>query len=136
MRVAIAARQLHQAQPVAMWVEPHRLGIDGDDRPQHKALRQVVPVKVDGGVRHELCDAHENFGAQKKQSKRRKMRLRCSGYFSVAGLYRTLYVKYVQSTSWCSCMASIPMADGRRSAKPASAVFPARLIPGRRRSPG
>ena len=58
MRMPVAARQLHQAQPVTMRVEPHRLGIHGDDRTQREALRQVVPVQVDGAVRHELSDAH------------------------------------------------------------------------------
>src|SRR3954465_12339851 len=41
-----------------MWVEPHRFGIDGDDRSEHHVLRQVVPIQVDGAVRHELRDAH------------------------------------------------------------------------------
>ena len=30
MGVAVAARELHEAQPVAVRVEPHRLGIDRD----------------------------------------------------------------------------------------------------------
>src|ERR1700750_1759722 len=49
-----------------MRVQPHRLGINGDDRTQREAFRQVVPVEVDGAVRHELRDAHKKIGAQKK----------------------------------------------------------------------
>ena len=65
--MAVAARHLHQAQPVAMRIEPHRFGIDRNDGPQDQAFRQIVPVKVDGAVRHELCDAHLfDVGAQEK----------------------------------------------------------------------
>ncbi len=48
MRVAVAGGELHQAEPVAMRIEAHRLGIDRDDRAEVEAVRQVVPVQVDG----------------------------------------------------------------------------------------
>ena len=52
--VAVAGGELHQAEPVAMRVEAHGLGIDRDDRAQRQAFRQVVPVQMDGAAWHEL----------------------------------------------------------------------------------
>ena len=45
MGVAVAARELHQAQPVAMRVEPHRLGVDRHRLAEFDALRQVAVMK-------------------------------------------------------------------------------------------
>ena len=58
MGVAVAGGELHQAEPVAMRVEAHGLGIDRDDGPERQAFRQVVPVQMDGAAWHELGAAH------------------------------------------------------------------------------
>ena len=58
VRVAVAGRELHQAEPVAMRIEAHGLGIDRDDGAEGQAFRQVVPVQMDGAAWHELCAAH------------------------------------------------------------------------------
>ena len=55
---AVAGGQLHQAQPVAVQVQSHRLGVDGDDRTKAQAVRKVVAVKMKRRGRHELCDRH------------------------------------------------------------------------------
>ena len=46
MRVAVAARQLHEAEPVAMRVEAHRLGIDRDRVAEQKTLGQVAAMQL------------------------------------------------------------------------------------------
>ena len=46
MGVAVAGRQLHQAQPVAMRVEPHRLGVDRDRRTEGEALRKIAMMQL------------------------------------------------------------------------------------------
>ena len=43
--LAVAARQLHEAKPVAIGVEPERLGIDGDGVAEGTAGRQVVSMQ-------------------------------------------------------------------------------------------
>src|SRR5208282_5798725 len=48
MRVPVSCRELYQAQPVAMRVEPHRLGVDGDGRAELDALGQVAPMQLVG----------------------------------------------------------------------------------------
>ena len=48
MRIAVAVRQLHHAQPVAARVKPHRFGVDGDDRAKGQAVGQVVLVQMNG----------------------------------------------------------------------------------------
>jgi hypothetical protein len=58
MAVAVASRKLDKAQTVAVGVEPHRLGVDGDHSAERDGFGQVVLVEVDGGVRHELRVAH------------------------------------------------------------------------------
>ena len=42
MAVAVAGRQLHQAQPVAIGLQAHGLGVDRDDRPEVEPGRQVL----------------------------------------------------------------------------------------------
>ena len=58
MRVAVSGRKLDEAQPVAMRVEPHRLGIDGDHRPQVDIFGQVTAIKPMG---HPRQPAHRAF---------------------------------------------------------------------------
>ena len=65
VRVAVAGGELHQAEPVAMRIEAHGLGIDSDDGTQGEAFRQIVPVQMDGAAWHELGGAH-CVGAQEK----------------------------------------------------------------------
>src|SRR5262249_56796067 len=40
--------ELHKAQPVAMRIEPHRLGVNGDGRPKAHAIREVAKVNLVG----------------------------------------------------------------------------------------
>ena len=49
MGVAVAGRQLHQAQTVPMRVQPHGLAIDGDRVAPLDSVRQIALVEV---VRH------------------------------------------------------------------------------------
>ena len=46
MAHAIAGRELHQAQPVAMRVQSHRLGVDGDGGAKVDAFRQIAAMKM------------------------------------------------------------------------------------------
>ncbi|MDT4877494.1 hypothetical protein FQZ97_1130150 [compost metagenome] len=48
---AIAGRELHDAEPVTMRIEPHGLGIDGDLAAIARKIRQVAAVQSDGHVR-------------------------------------------------------------------------------------
>jgi hypothetical protein len=48
MRVTIPRRQLDKAEPVAMRVQPHRFGIDGDILAKIDSVRQVIMVKMYG----------------------------------------------------------------------------------------
>jgi hypothetical protein len=48
MRVSVPRRELHEAQPVTMWIEPHRLGVDGDRRPEADAFGKITMVKLVG----------------------------------------------------------------------------------------
>src|SRR5262245_7864870 len=43
----VAARQLHEAKPVAMGVEPERFGIDGDGVAEDAARGQVFSMQLD-----------------------------------------------------------------------------------------
>ena len=63
--VAVAGGELHQAEPVAMRIEAHGLGIDSNDGTEGEAFRQIVPVQMDGAAWHELGGAH-CVGAQEK----------------------------------------------------------------------
>ncbi len=47
MTVAVAGRELHEAQPVAMRMQAHRLGVDGDDGAEIDALGQIFLVQLD-----------------------------------------------------------------------------------------
>jgi hypothetical protein len=47
MGIAVAGRQLHEAQPVAMGIETHGLGVDGDHRTEGESGRKVAAVKAD-----------------------------------------------------------------------------------------
>ena len=42
MRIAIAIGKLHQAQPVALVIQPHRLGIDGNIALKREVGRQIA----------------------------------------------------------------------------------------------
>jgi hypothetical protein len=44
--VAIAARELNETQPVAVRVEPHCLGVDGDRVAEQQPFRQVALVQL------------------------------------------------------------------------------------------
>src|SRR5260221_3267232 len=47
MRDAVAGGELHQAQPVAVRVEPHGLGVDGDVGAEIEVGGQITAMKVD-----------------------------------------------------------------------------------------
>ena len=49
MRVAVAGRELHEAEPVAAGNEAHGLAVDGHHRPEVEPGRKIAPVEV---VRH------------------------------------------------------------------------------------
>src|SRR5579863_475287 len=59
MRVAVARRQLHETQPVAMRVEPHRLGINRDRRSEVDAVGKVAAME-------RVAHASLRNGAQEK----------------------------------------------------------------------
>src|SRR5689334_14798688 len=63
--MAIARRQLHEAQPVTIRVQSHGLGIHGDDRSKGQIIRQIVAMQMDGTAGYELRAAH-CIGAQEK----------------------------------------------------------------------
>ena len=52
VRGAVAARELHEAQPVAMRLEPERLGIDRDAARERQPGRQISIVQLDFGCSH------------------------------------------------------------------------------------
>src|SRR5665648_816107 len=45
---AVAIGQLDKAEPIAMWIEPERLGVDGDRLGREAAFWQVALMKLDG----------------------------------------------------------------------------------------
>src|SRR6202051_1271406 len=47
MRCAVPGRKLHQAESVALRVQPHRLGIDRNHRSKAQPSRQVVLMQLD-----------------------------------------------------------------------------------------
>ena len=49
---AVAARELHEAQPVAMRIEPERLGIDRDTARERQPGRQISIMQLDFGCGH------------------------------------------------------------------------------------
>ena len=51
---AIAGGELYEAETIAMGVETHGLGVNGDDRPKVNIRGQVIAVKVDRPGRVEL----------------------------------------------------------------------------------
>jgi hypothetical protein len=51
--LAIARRELDQAQAIATGIESHGLRVDGNDRPKIEIARQVLLMQVD---RHWLVD--------------------------------------------------------------------------------
>jgi hypothetical protein len=48
MGIAVAPRQLDDAEPVAMGVEPHGLAVDSDDGPEIETGRKVPKMDVMG----------------------------------------------------------------------------------------
>src|SRR5271170_1208540 len=64
MRVPIAGRQLDEAQPVAMRVEPHRLGVNRDNRSEVEPFGQITAIKSVGHSRQQ--PAAPRGGAQEK----------------------------------------------------------------------
>src|SRR5499425_3561471 len=64
MGVSVARRELDEAQPVAMRVESHRLGIDGDDGTEVEPLGKITPIKSIGHP-EQISGASRN-GAQEK----------------------------------------------------------------------
>src|SRR5579862_8106809 len=59
MSVAVAGRKLHQAKPVAMRVQPHRLGVDRDSRPKIDPFGEIASVEL-------MAHATLRNGAQEK----------------------------------------------------------------------
>jgi len=47
MTDAVARLELYEAQPVAMRVQPHRLGVDGDDAGEVDFGGKIAAVKMD-----------------------------------------------------------------------------------------
>src|SRR5580700_111420 len=45
MSVAVAGRQLDEAQPIAMRVEPHRFGVDRNNRSETEPFGQITAIK-------------------------------------------------------------------------------------------
>jgi hypothetical protein len=45
---AVAGRELHHAEPVAMRIEPHRLGVDRDRAAVARQVGQIAAVQADG----------------------------------------------------------------------------------------
>src|SRR5215469_13225792 len=66
MRLAVSRRELQKAQPVAMRVEAHRLGVDGDDRSEIDAFREVTQIKLMGHAAQRSAAARPRDGAQEK----------------------------------------------------------------------
>ena len=48
MRIAITGLELHQAKPVAMRVQAHRLAIDGDGWSKVQPIGQIIMMKMNG----------------------------------------------------------------------------------------
>src|SRR5205807_9867108 len=48
MRVPVAGRELEEAQPVAMRVEPHCLGVDRNDWSEVEPFREIAAIKPIG----------------------------------------------------------------------------------------
>src|SRR5947208_6206661 len=48
MCVSVPRRELHEAQSVAMRIEPHRFGIDGDRRSEADTLGKITVVQPVG----------------------------------------------------------------------------------------
>ncbi|GGG70170.1 hypothetical protein GCM10011415_17140 [Salipiger pallidus] len=46
MRVTVTGRQLDDTQPVPLMVEAHGLAVDGDDRAEVEAVRQIAFVQM------------------------------------------------------------------------------------------
>jgi len=44
VRIAVPGRELHQAQPIAMRVQPHRFGVDRDRIAEGEAPRNIALV--------------------------------------------------------------------------------------------
>ena len=69
---AVAGRQLRQTQPVALGIEPHGFGVDGDAVAEIQARWQVFPVQFDGCAldfhrqRPSRCTPKRGNGAQEK----------------------------------------------------------------------
>src|SRR5208282_1499907 len=63
-------RELHETEPIALRVEPHRLGVDRVHGAERQPARQVVPVELDlrGGKAHlrRGREAGPGNGAQEK----------------------------------------------------------------------
>src|SRR6516164_10153128 len=67
MRVPVSCRKLDEAQPVAMRVEPHSLGIDGDSGPEIKAFGKITAIKLMGHpAQRRTAPAPARDGAQEK----------------------------------------------------------------------
>ncbi|MNC90881.1 hypothetical protein D3C83_70350 [compost metagenome] len=48
----VAFRQLHEAEPVTLEHQTHRLGVDGDRRPEIETVRQVAAMELDAEIVH------------------------------------------------------------------------------------
>src|SRR5215210_1338577 len=56
--VAVSGGELHEAEPVAIGIEPERLGVDGDRVAPDAAWREVVLMQLD---RHRLASWGDGF---------------------------------------------------------------------------
>ena len=64
---AVAGRQLHHAQPIAVGIEPHRLGVDrhGADAIVRQ-IRQIAAVQANGHDGSPTGDNRDEYGAQER----------------------------------------------------------------------
>jgi hypothetical protein len=64
MADAIAGRQLHQAEPVAMGIETHGFGVDGHRGAEIEAFRQIALMQMNGQDAPPL--ASRGFGVSRR----------------------------------------------------------------------
>src|SRR5262245_8691095 len=67
MRVPVPRRELHEAQPVAIRIEPHRLGVDSNSRSEADTLGKITVVELVGhSARRRAAVPPARGGAQEK----------------------------------------------------------------------
>ena len=88
VRAAVARRELDEAQPVAIDVEPKRLGVDGDARTEGEAGRQIVLVQGDGGFSHRAGPSAIALALRGCDGQPSRIRLKALGSVHRSGLGR------------------------------------------------